>query len=554
MDSKSIKLFIVVAFFALFVFIGIVSVYATADEFYEPVPMSVDTVIIDGSVSFDDGGQASSRPDEISISLMADGVLIAQTTASKENDWEYSFEVNVDSDDIPSYSIEAGNVPGYFEDSSAKVNPSVSYVNPTVSGYTKYEPNNQLAIPTEKLGSGVIIAKPTANKPVVVWSEKPLTLDEQAAIAGSLAGVPGAGNPKEFTFINGDGASSSGMQVNSADGIVRFDRPNNWALLYGGVLNKGGFTSSDGSLLFRQEVAGPVPTYEPDIPNTPPVITTPTPDDPIPEPTESPDIPPVINTPSPGIPDPVPTATPVSPLPTLAPKPEVSTAESVTEDTQPKTGLIDIFSSLSEAELSETEAQLKTEELEFEKLRLRALKEENPDFAGWLSIENTNINYPVMLTEYDKYYYLDKSFSKHESYSGTPFISSGSPGDSNIIISAHNIGNGTMFSDLPEYRRKEFWKYHKEIRFNTLQSPGTYEIIGAFKEKVHDSTEKDAFRYYNYGGMLNEKEFTEFVKNVKELSLYDTGVSAEYGDELLTLSTCYYHTDNGRFIVVAVKK
>lgn len=532
MDSKNVKVFIVLTFLFLFVFVGVISVNATADEFDEPVPMIVETVTINGSVLFDDNGNIEARPDKITLSLIADGVVVAETTANRDNDWDYSFSISVDSDDIPSYSIEADSVPGYLEDSSAKVNPSLNYLSPTVSGYIKYEPNNELSIPTEKLGSGVIIAKPTANRPVIVWSEKPLNAEEQASIAQSLKGVPGAGSPKEFTFISGDGASASGMQVNSSDGTVTFERPSNWALLYGGNLDRGGFCCNGSSLLFKPAVIGPVPTSTPDAP-------TPTP---------------VIPTPPPGESDPEPTVTPVSPLPTLPPKVQTVPAEPAAVDNQPKTGLIDIFSSLTEEERSKTEAQLEQEELEFEQLRLRALKEENPDFSGWLSIKNTNINYPVMLTESDRYFYLNRSFSKSESYSGTPFISSGSPGDNSIIISAHNTGNSTMFSDLPEYRRKEFWKFHKEIKFDTLNGPGSYEILGAFKEKVYDSSEKDAFRYYSYGGMLSENDFSEFVKKVKELSLYETGVTAEYGDELLTLSTCYYHTENGRFVVVAVKK
>lgn len=183
---------------------------------------------------------------------------------------------------------------------------------------------------------------------------------------------------------------------------------------------------------------------------------------------------------------------------------------------------------------------------------LASLVARNSDFCGWLSIGETNINYPVMFTPNDPEYYLRRDFDKNDSNSGVPFIGAGCDLSSdNIIIYGHNMKNGTMFSDLTKYSEKEYMESHNIISFDTLEGPADYEVIAAFQDRVHYQDEKNVFRYYEYGGSLTAEQFINYVKNVMNLSFYNTGVDVEYGDQLLTLSTCAYHVKDGRFVVVA---
>ncbi len=187
-------------------------------------------------------------------------------------------------------------------------------------------------------------------------------------------------------------------------------------------------------------------------------------------------------------------------------------------------------------------------------IRFAALYERNPDFIGWLSIEETVINYPVMYRPDDPAYYLDHDFDGARSSSGVPFLGEGCGlGDNNIIIYGHNMNNGTMFSELTCYSEKSYCSAHPYLSFDTLDGNGIYEIIAVFRERVHAQDETGVFRYYAYGGSLTEERFNEYISGIKSLSLYDTGLTAAFGDKLLTLSTCDYHTDNGRFVVVAKK-
>ena len=111
-----------------------------------------------------------------------------------------------------------------------------------------------------------------------------------------------------------------------------------------------------------------------------------------------------------------------------------------------------------------------------------------------------------------------------------------------------------MFQELLKYEDESFYKEHPTFRFTTADEDAEYEIISAFKSRVYYKSEKNVFRYYYFINAEDEEEYDEFVDSAKEASLYDTGKTAEYGDQLMTLSTCAYHTEDGRFAVVAKKK
>lgn len=179
----------------------------------------------------------------------------------------------------------------------------------------------------------------------------------------------------------------------------------------------------------------------------------------------------------------------------------------------------------------------------------------NPDIIGWLKIEGTMIDYPVMHTPDDPEYYLHRGFDKQKAKAGTLFMDESSDiftPTFNFMIYGHNMKNGTMFRDLIKYESKEFYKEHKYIQFDTIYKggQGKYEVVAAAYSKIYPAS-SNAFKYYKYAGATSESDFNTFIKGIKAEAAYDTGATAEYGDQLILLSTCAYHTDEGRFYVVA---
>ena len=183
--------------------------------------------------------------------------------------------------------------------------------------------------------------------------------------------------------------------------------------------------------------------------------------------------------------------------------------------------------------------------------------EQNPDMIGWLSIEGTVIDYPVVRTPGDNEKYLRLGFDGAYATGGTLFLDERcDPGvekvTANQMIYGHDMHDGTMFGDLHLYAGEDYGKEHSLIRFDTLHEVGEYQLLAAFYTQVYYTTDT-CFKYYQFFDAENEAEFNSYVENVKALAEYDTGVSAEYGDTLLTLSTCSDHVENGRFVVVAKK-
>lgn len=183
-----------------------------------------------------------------------------------------------------------------------------------------------------------------------------------------------------------------------------------------------------------------------------------------------------------------------------------------------------------------------------------ALKEQNPDFFGWLCMEDTQLNYPVMHTPDDPQHYLHRDFEGETSQSGVPFMDASCREDcGNYLIYGHNMKNGTMFAPLLFYADREYWAQHPTIRFDTLDGSGEYAVLAAFYSEIYPQDARDVFRFYQYIDLRQADDFDGYCAKARKAALYDTGVSAEFGDQLLTLSTCSYHKENGRFVVVARK-
>lgn len=178
--------------------------------------------------------------------------------------------------------------------------------------------------------------------------------------------------------------------------------------------------------------------------------------------------------------------------------------------------------------------------------------EKSSDSVGWLSIEGTSINYPVTQSTDNPNFYLKHSFDKEYSNYGVPYLQENCElGISdNAIIYGHHMDDGSMFADLCKYESEDFYKEHKTIQFDTMDGFGEYEIVTVFKTVAYSNA---GFPYFLFVNADNPEDFDDFIAKCKELALYDTGVTAEYGDRLITLSTCAYSRDNGRMVIVAKK-
>lgn len=182
----------------------------------------------------------------------------------------------------------------------------------------------------------------------------------------------------------------------------------------------------------------------------------------------------------------------------------------------------------------------------------KTLYNKNKKLIGWLKIDDTIINYPVMQTSNNEYY-LTNNFNQEYDKNGSIFMDyqcSAYPRSQNMILYGHHMKSGKMFGDLEKYASEAYAQKHGEIQFDTIYEKSTYQVMYVFRTKVLKENEI-AFKYYQFIDAVSEEEFNSYMNEMADMSLYDTGVTAVYGDELLTLSTCDHSQTDGRFAVVA---
>lgn len=183
------------------------------------------------------------------------------------------------------------------------------------------------------------------------------------------------------------------------------------------------------------------------------------------------------------------------------------------------------------------------------------LHEENPDFAGWLKINGTKIDYPVMSRENDNNYYLDKNFKGEKDKNGLLILDYRSDvlaHRQNIIIYGHNMKTGVMFGTLKKYKDKAFAEQNSIINLDTLYEECEYKVIAALLSEVAYADE-DVFKYYDAIDISTEENFNAFKEHILTNSLYVMDENIEYGDSCLVLSTCDNYKEDGRFVVIAKK-
>lgn len=221
---------------------------------------------------------------------------------------------------------------------------------------------------------------------------------------------------------------------------------------------------------------------------------------------------------------------------------------------------IDIYDDLQEIVIEEnTDIETRNVDTEIEKsegessnkYNLENIAKINSDVVGWIKIGNTNIDYPVMQ---NGNYYLHRNIYKNYSSHGTPYLAEycNIQYSDNLIIYGHHMNDNSMFAQLDNYKKHSFYENHKYIKFysyyNGKTIEKTYEAAIAFKTVVYSDK---GFKYYNYTNFSDVQELNDFIENCRKLEFYNTGIDINYGDKLITLSTCEYSQKNGRIVVVA---
>lgn len=172
---------------------------------------------------------------------------------------------------------------------------------------------------------------------------------------------------------------------------------------------------------------------------------------------------------------------------------------------------------------------------------------ENPDTVGYLEIPGTKLMNPVVQTPDDPNYYLKRDFGGNQSDWGTVYAWGSAdvnrPSD-NVTLFGHNMIDGSMFACLHNYTKKEYWEENQLIIFNTLYEAHTYRIFAVFKINANIGS----FAYHQFVDAETPEDFNDFVSTCSALSIYDTGITPVYGDKILTLSTCAYYTEDGRYL------
>lgn len=190
--------------------------------------------------------------------------------------------------------------------------------------------------------------------------------------------------------------------------------------------------------------------------------------------------------------------------------------------------------------------------------KYKDLYKENNDIIGWIKIDDTNINYPVMYTPNEKNFYLYRNWNKEDSKIGLPYVDERCDieNSENLIIYAHCMKNGQMFGSLKKYKSEEYYKKHSIIKFDTLFEEHEYEIVSVFVTEVFYGKENlnKEFVYYDYLELEDETKYKKFIENIHKNSIYKIDKDLNMCDKFITLSTCDYSYENARLVVIAVQK
>ena len=211
--------------------------------------------------------------------------------------------------------------------------------------------------------------------------------------------------------------------------------------------------------------------------------------------------------------------------------------------------LEDIITEVEQTEMTDNVEQTETPQEQKQSSRnLTPLFEANGDCIGWICIPNTAVNYPVMFTPEEPQKYLRKNFEGEYSVSGVPFLDGAStPECDNLIVYGHNMKNGTMFSDVTQYRDKAYWEEHPYIEFETAGGLRIYQVFAVVCLKKTDE-------WYGFSCFESKEQYQKAISEIKDRSLYDTGIEPQFKEQLITLSTCFGDSKDSRMVVIGVEQ
>ena len=175
----------------------------------------------------------------------------------------------------------------------------------------------------------------------------------------------------------------------------------------------------------------------------------------------------------------------------------------------------------------------------------------NEDIKGWIKIDNTVIDYPVLQSS-DPTFYLDHNYKKEYSRYGSIFIDSECKEgihSKNIILHGHHMRDGQMFADILKFADLNFYKSTPAISFNTKEYISKWKIFSIFKT----NTKPEQGEIFNYLAVAfaNDASFLNFIDNLKIRSLLDINVDIIASDQIMLLSTCSYEFDDARTVLAA---
>ena len=183
----------------------------------------------------------------------------------------------------------------------------------------------------------------------------------------------------------------------------------------------------------------------------------------------------------------------------------------------------------------------------------REMHAANENFAGWLYVDGTNLEYPIMQGPDNKFYLSHDMDGKYDKY-GMLILDENCDIEGKcpqLVIYGHNVNTGKLFGELLFYKEEAYCDYHPEICFDTLYGRGTYTVFAAFTTTVSEAANNG--KMFSNWDFSDKKSYDDFVSWAKNSSMYSRDYTPVYGEEILSLVTCEHSDDEGRFIVFAAK-
>ena len=177
---------------------------------------------------------------------------------------------------------------------------------------------------------------------------------------------------------------------------------------------------------------------------------------------------------------------------------------------------------------------------------------ENPDTVGYIKIEGTNIDTPVVQADNNKYYLNHDFHGKYTSYGEiyATYIANLNPLDRNVLIYGHNMNDGSRFASLKHYKSIDYFKKHPIIEFNTLYEKHKWKIYAVIITNGNVKGDNGYFFDFTFN-QCSDTCFEEYLVEVDKRKLYETGVDILPTDKLITLCTCTYEFNDARLVILA---